>query len=335
MTIAADRLPERMRAAFIRATGGVDAIEVGELPLPQPGPTDVLVRMQASSVNHVDLFVRSGAYRTHTPFPFVIGRDLVGAVVAVGAGVDNFAIGDLVWCNSLGHDGRQGAYAEYAVVAAERLYRLPAGVPPQAAAAVAHTAATAYLGLVREARASAGQTLFLEGGGGGVGGAVLQMAKAMRLHIVTTAAADDQSWCLALGADAAFDYRRPDLYDAVRQACPDGVDLWWDASGHNRFAQCLPLLNCKARIVLMSGLKGRDAELPVGALYTRDITLCGFAISNASVADLACAARATNRLLAAGNLQSRIGATFHLSEAARAQEAMASGRIRGRIIVLP
>lgn len=335
MTIAAGELPERMRAAFIRATGGVDAIEAGELPLPQPGPTDVLVRMQASSVNHVDLFVRSGAYRTHTPFPFVIGRDLVGAVAALGPGVDNFAIGDLVWCNSLGHDGRQGAYAEYAVAAAERLYRVPPGVAPQAVAAVAHAAATAYLGLVREARASAGQTLLLEGGGGGVGSAVLQMAKAMGLRVVTSAAAEDQPWCLELGADTAFDYRRPDLYDAVREACPDGVDLWWDASGHNHFAQCLPLLNRKARIILMSGLTGRNAELPVGALYTRDITLCGFAISNASIADLADAARAINRLLAAGRLASRIGATFHLADAAKAQEAMASGRLRGRIIVLP
>ena len=71
-------IPKTMRAAFIRATGGIEQIEIGELPVPRVGPTDVLVRMEASVVNHVDLFVRSGAYRTHMPFPFVLGRDLVG-----------------------------------------------------------------------------------------------------------------------------------------------------------------------------------------------------------------------------------------------------------------
>lgn len=324
-----------MCAAFIRATGGLDRIEWGELPVPQPGPTDVLVRMQASSVNHVDLFVRSGAYRTWTPFPFVIGRDLVGQVAAVGAGVSAFAPGDAVWCNSLGHDGRQGAYAEYAVVPGDRLYPLPEGTVPENAAALAHTAATAHLGLVREARAGAGQTLFLEGGGGGVGSAVVQMASAAGLRVITSAAADDRDWCRELGADAVIDYRRTDLYDAVHQACPDGVDIWWDASGHNHFVQCLPLLNRRARIVLMSGLGGGSVELPVGQLYTKDITLCGFAISNATVGDLAQAAQAINRLLAAGRLRSRIGARFRLAEAAKAQQAMTSGQVRGRIIVLP
>lgn len=328
-------IPIRMRAAFIRATGGVDQIEIGELPVPQPGPTDVLVRMQASNVNHVDLFVRSGAYRTYTPFPFVIGRDLVGQVVALGAGVGSFAMGDAVWCNSLGHNGRQGAFSEFAVVAADRLYPLPEGVAPEDAAAVVHAAATAYLGLVREAKACAGQTIFLEGGGGAVGSAVLQMAHAMGLRVITSAAADDQDWCQRLGADTVFDYHRPDLYDAVRQTCQEGVDIWWDTSGHNNFNKCLPLLNRRARIVQMSGFGGANPDLPVGQLYTKDITLCGFAISNASVSDLADAALVINRLLAAGKLQPRIGTTFHLADSAQAHEAMASGRVRGRIVVIP
>ncbi len=114
-------IPKTMRAAFIRATGGVEQIEVGELPVPRPGPTDVLVRMAAGGLSHVDLFVRSGAYRTHTPFPFVIGRDLVGTVVEPGPGVASHKVGGRVWCNSLGYHGRQGALAEYAVVADDRL----------------------------------------------------------------------------------------------------------------------------------------------------------------------------------------------------------------------
>lgn len=108
-------------------------------------------RCEPREVNHVDLFVRSVAFPTHTSFLFVIGRDLVGTVVAAGPGAADFSVGRRVWCNSLGHDGRQGAFSEYAVVSAERLYPLPAGVAPEEAAALLHGAATAHIGLNREA----------------------------------------------------------------------------------------------------------------------------------------------------------------------------------------
>src|SRR5690606_23447447 len=114
-------VPESMPAAYITAYGGPEVIQVGRLPVPVPGPTDVLVHTELSAVNHVDTFVRSGSCATLTPFPFVIGRDLVGTVAATGPGVDGFTVGDRVWCNSLGHGGRQGSFAEYAVVAADRL----------------------------------------------------------------------------------------------------------------------------------------------------------------------------------------------------------------------
>lgn len=335
MTIIDPERPRDMRAAFIRETGGIDRIEVEVLPVPQCGPTDVLVRLTASAVNHVDLFVRSGAYRTHTPFPFVIGRDLVGTVVACGSGVDRFDPGDVVWCNSLGHGGRQGAWAEYAAVAADRLYMLPAGVDPVLAAAVLHTAATACLGLARVGRLLAGQTVLVEGAGGGVGSAVVQLARFMGARVVATASSADAAWCRSCGADRVFDYHREDLYEAVREAEPEGVDLWWDASGHNHFEAGLALLNRGAHVVVMAGLRGGSPVLPVGALYTRDITLHGFVISNATTGELAEAARVVNHLLADGRLQARIGATFHLDQAAQAQQAMADGHAGGRIIMLP
>lgn len=327
--------PETMRAAFIRQTGGIEAIQVGELPVPQPGPTDVLVRMQASDVNHVDLFVRSGAFATHTPFPFVIGRDLVGTVAAVGSGVASFSMGDRVWCNSLGYGGRQGAFAEYAVVPAERLYPLPGSIDPAEAAAVLHTGATAYIGLVREAGLRVGETILVEGAGGGVGSAIVQMASAMGAHVIATAAPRDEDWCRSCGAAVVFDYHRDDLYDQIRRAAPQGVDIWWDNSGRNDFMQCLPLLGLGGRAVIMSGLQGPDPTLPVGAMYTKEVTLHGFAISNASVSDLADAAAGVNYMLSTGQLRARIGQTFQLEDAAQAHEAMAFGGIRGRIVVLP
>ena len=122
-------LPETMRAACVERLGPPEAIAVGELAVPIPGPTDVLVAVELAAANPVDTFVRSGRYPTRVPFPFVVGRDLVGTVTGRGSGAP-FDVGERVWANSLGHDGRQGSFSAYAVVPADRCYRLPDGVDP-------------------------------------------------------------------------------------------------------------------------------------------------------------------------------------------------------------
>jgi len=112
--------------------------------VPSPGPTDVLVRVEMVAANPVDTFIRSGRYPTPTPFPFVVGRDLIGTIAAAGDG-SHFSAGDEVWCNSLGHEGRRGSFAEYAVAPQERCDRMPPGVDRAVLVAIAHPAATAYL----------------------------------------------------------------------------------------------------------------------------------------------------------------------------------------------
>ena len=323
-----------MRAAFVRELGGPENIEIGRLPIPVPGPTDVLVRMEASAVNHVDLFVRSAAYETPTPFPFVIGRDLVGTVEATGTGVAGFRRGERVWTNSLGHDGRQGAFAEYALVPADRLYRLPTGVAAEHAAPVLHVAATAYLGLARHAALRPGETVYVAGGAGGVGSMVIQLASIMGATVIASASADDTDRCRSLGAATVIDYAADDVNARIAQAAPDGVDVWWDNAGQHDFANLLPLMAPGGRVILVSGITA-ERVLPVGDVYTRDIRLLGFAISNASVTDLADAARVVNRLLSDGRLTARVGAAFSLDEAADAHRAQAAGSVRGRIVVLP
>ncbi|MEU4232498.1 NADPH:quinone reductase [Nonomuraea sp. NPDC026600] len=332
-----DSTPAVMTAAYITGHGPADGIRVGDLPVPVPGPTDVLVRTEALAANHVDTFVRSGAYRTHTPFPFIIGRDLVGTVAAVGAGVSGFQPGDPVWCNSLGHGGRQGSFAQYAIVPVERLYRLPKGVAPDTAVSVLHTAATAHIGLFREGRIRVGDTVFVNGAAGGVGSAVIQLAVAAGARVVATASERDTDWCLALGAHTVVDYRDPHVTKRIQDATPDGVDIFWDNSGENHIEATLPLLAQGGRIIVMAGLRSRPI-LPAGELYLRDISIRGFVISNASISDLQSAATTINGLLARDGLRTRIGATLSLSEAAEAhrlQESRGPDRVRGRIVVLP
>jgi NADPH:quinone reductase-like Zn-dependent oxidoreductase len=175
-----------MRAAFFGEPGPAEAIEVGELPVPVPGPTDVLVAVEVAVINPVDTLIRSGRWPTLMPLPFVTGRDLVGTVTAAGAG-SGFSPGDRVWSNSLGHAGRQGTCAEYAVVPGDRLYPLPGGAVATEAAAAFHSPATAFIGLHHRARARAGQTILVGGAAGGIGSALVRFASEAGLRVIATA----------------------------------------------------------------------------------------------------------------------------------------------------
>ncbi|MFD6752973.1 NADPH:quinone reductase [Micromonospora gifhornensis] len=322
-----------MRAAYIERPGPVTEIRYGDLPAPRPGPTDVLVDLVATTVNHVDTFVRSGAYPTPLPMPFVVGRDLVGRVVETGPGTAGFHPGDLVWCNSLGYDGRQGAAAEQAVVPVERLYRLPEGVAAATAVTVAHPGATAYLALFVHGRLRVGETVVVAGGGSNVGAALVAFAAAAGARVVATASPRDAEFCRRTGATEVLDHHAPGLADRLRAACPDGIDVYLDTSGHNDLETVVDLLALRGRIVLLAGARSRPV-LPVGALYMNDRSVIGFVISHASTAELAEAAAAVNRMLAAGRLAPRAVVPLPLSQVAEAHHMIEQGELRGRRAVI-
>lgn len=328
---ATSDIPATMRAAHLLRLGGPEEIRVGQLPVPHPGPTDVLVQVRASAVDHVDALIRSGAYPTPTPSPFVIGRDLVGTVVAAGAGAED-RIGQQVWSASLGHHGRQGAAAEYAVVPVDRLYSLPAGVDPLQTVALAHGATTAHLGLSREAELQAGETVLIGGAAGAVGSAAVQLAHAAGARVIATAAPADHDWIRSHGAEAVLDYHADDLATDLQRVAGDGVDIWWETSGHHDLDLATSLLRPGGRILLMAGIAA-TTPLPVGALYTRDARVLGFAHSNASAADLSAAAERINALLAAGTLRGRIDRVLPLEQAADAHRLLETGGLHGRILL--
>ncbi|MEU7301369.1 NADPH:quinone reductase [Streptomyces sp. NPDC007206] len=322
-----------MRAAYIEELGPPDVIRYGEIAPPRPGPTDVLVDVLATAVNPVDTFVRSGLFRTHVDFPFVVGRDLVGTVAETGPGVTGFRAGDRVWCNSLGHGGRQGAAAEQAVVAADRLYRLPEGVDPCAAVAVFHPAATAYLALFVHGRLHVGETVLVAGAAGNVGSALVTMAVRAGARVLATAAARDARYCAELGAAEVFDYRDPDLREKVRAAAPSGLDLYLDTAGVNDLETWVDLLALRGRVVLLAGPRTRPV-LPAGALYMNDRSVVGFVISHATPGELAEAAAYINDLLGRGVLRPRTIEVFPLSAAADVHARMEKGELHGRRAVL-
>lgn len=324
-----------MQAAYIDSVGSADDIRWGELPVPPPGPTDVLVRVEAVAVDPVDTFVRSGAYATPLPLPFVVGRDLVGEVVAAGPGAVGFTAGQRVWCNSLGHAGRQGACAQYATVAAERLYAAPHDITAEHLVAAAHPAASAWLALFRHGRLRAGESVYVGGGAGNVGGAAVALAAGAGARVVATARAEDATAVRELGAAEVLDYRAPDLGERLRRAAPDGYDVHLDTSGHGVLAESVELLALGGRLVAMAGLGGGASELPLGRLYTRDASIVGFAISNATTDDLARAAQGVVRLLRDTPWRPRIADRLPLSMASEAHRRLEAGEVRGRLILVP
>lgn len=322
------------RAAYIERIGPPEVIRVGTVPERALTPMEVRVAVIALAVNPVDAYIRSGWYPTAMPWPFIVGRDLVGTVVEIGSSVSGFTVGDTVWCNSLGHDGRQGAFAERVTVPAERLYHLPPAVDPVHAVAALHPAATAWLGLFRKAQLSLGETALIGGGAGNVGRAVIQMAAATGARVIATARPDDHAACRAAGASAVIDYRAPDLVEQVKAVAPDGVDVYWDTSGHNNLTQALSVLTHRGRLIVTAA-KHADARIPLRALYLRGIRVAGFVLSDAGVADLAAAAGVINDLLQQDQIAVRVSEVRPLDDTADIHQRIESGAVRGRIVVHP
>ena len=166
-----------MKAAYINQTGTHDVITYGDLPTPKPTRRQCLIKVAAVDVNPIDVYIRSGAIPVKLAFPFILGRDLAGTVVEIGASVKDFKVGDRVWATSQGADGRPGTFAEFAAVDYRWLHPIPEGVSDDDAVALSLVGVTAQLGLVRSANLKAGEVLFVNGGSGGIGSCVVQMAK--------------------------------------------------------------------------------------------------------------------------------------------------------------
>jgi NADPH2:quinone reductase len=194
-----------MNAAFIHQTGPPEAIVYGDLPLPQPAGTQVRVKVGAVALNPIDTYIRSGLVKMDLPSPFIVGCDLAGVVEATGPDARRFKVGDRVWGTNQGLMGRQGTFAEFAVVDDAFLYPTPSAVSDEAAAAIALVGITAHLGLVQNARLQSGETIFVNGGSGGVGSTVIQMARALGARVMATAGtAEKVSACRQLGADVVI-----------------------------------------------------------------------------------------------------------------------------------
>ncbi len=329
-----------MKAAFIHQPGPPESIVFGDLPKPGISPNQVLVRVGAVSVNPIDTYIRGGLIKLNLPQPFIPGCDLAGIVERVGASVKRFQPGDRVWGSNQGLLGRQGTFAEFAAVEEQWLYPTPEKVSDEDAAAISLVGLTARLGLQR-AQLRAGEILFINGGTGGVGSAVVQIAKAMGAQVITTAGTDEKvTQCRKLGADLALNYQTQDVDAAVRESAPSGVNVWWETLREPNFERTVPLLAMRGRMVVMAGREAKPL-FPVGPFYVKDCALLGFAMFNAPADEQRACAGDLNRWLAEGKLRARIDRVLPLAqtaEAHRLQEENTIGKkgtLAGKIVLKP
>jgi NADPH2:quinone reductase len=332
-----------MKAAFIDAPGSADAIRYGEVPTPVPDDGEVRVRVLAAALNPIDVYIRAGNVPTPGfPKPFISGCDLAGVVDTVGPRASRFRVGDRVWGSNQGLLGRQGTSAEFVCSGEEWLYPLPAGVSEQVAAAAALTGITAHLGLFRAANLQPGETVFVNGGTGGVGSMVVQMAKAVGAKVITTVgSAAKAEMCKKWGADRVLNYKTDDVSAGVREFTQGkGVQVWYETQREPDLVRIIDLMSARGRIVLIAGRQAKPI-FPVGPFYVRGLSMFGFAMFNATSVEQQRCADDINRWLAEGKLHPPIGKVFPLSEAAAAHRFLeentlhGAGTLVGKVVLVP
>lgn len=330
-----------MKAAYIQQTGSPENIIFGDLPTPTISDSQVLVKVAAVSVNPIDTYIRSGMVEQELPMPFILGCDLAGEVEAVGLKVTRFQPGDRVWGTNQGLLGRQGTFAEYAAVEEHWLYPTPEEVSDTDAAAIGMVGITAHLGTFRDAGLKMGEVLFVNGGTGGVGSCVIQMAKAIGARTIATAGSDEKMRaCRKLGASMAINYKTDDVSAAIRRFSPDGVNVWFETLREHDLKRSVEHLAMNGRIILMAG-SGSFPPLPVGDFYTRDAKILGFATFNSPPLEQRKCAAEINRWMARGRLRPRIDRILPLAEAATAHRLQeentlhGAGTISGKIVLTP
>ncbi|MBI3408406.1 MAG: NADPH:quinone reductase [Planctomycetes bacterium] len=331
-----------MKAAYLETTGPAEVIQFGNLPQPTPKAGEILVRVGAAALNPIDTYIRSGLVSMPLPKPFIPGCDLAGTVAEVGPGVKSFRPGDRVWGSNQGLLGRQGTFAEFACVGEEWIYPTPDNVKDQEAAASALVGITAHLGLFRCAHLKAGEIAFVNGGTGGVGAMVVQMAKAVGARVITTVGSPEKAdQCRRWGADLVLNYKTDDISARIKDYTKgQGVNVWYETQREPDFFKTMDLLAWRGRMIVMAGRQAQPL-FPVGAFYTKDLSLFGFAMFKATPVEQRECANDINRWQSEKKLHVQIGRTFPLAEAAAAHRFLEentlhkAGTLSGKVVVLP
>lgn len=347
-------IPTTMQAARITEHGGPEVLEVAEVPVPSTAPGEVLVRVGAVALNNTDLWTRAGAYgrpedrtalsgwRGPIDFPRIQGADVAGHVVAVGSAEDERLVGrrvvidpaiydtDGTDANPVGLMGseRDGGYAEYVSAPVERVHDVTDSELTDDQLATLPTAYGTALGMIERGRLQEGETVLVSGASGGVGIALIQLARARGARVVAISSGSKIDAVREAGAHSVVDRAR-DVVGQVRAAAPDGIDVVLDVVAGDLVGEGLPLLREGGRWVVAGALGGYGVDFDVRRLYLHNAQLIGSAMHTPAHFEL------LMDLARRSAVQPVIAAVFPLERAAEAQEELARRGHVGKIVLHP
>lgn len=339
-----------MKAVYFHKHGGPEVLEYGDLEDPKPGRGEVLLDVKATSINHLDLFVRRGAPGIRVQFPHIPGCDASGLVSAAGDGVEGFAAGDRVLVDPSITCGRcefcirgdatlcrtfkvlgehvRGASAERLVVPAVNLVRIPDDFSFEQAAAVPMVFVTAWRMLITRGRLRAGEDILILGAAAGVGTACIQIAKRAGARVFAAASGEKLPLCRELGADVVIDYNKEDFTKRIREETGKrGVDVCVDYIGKDTWVKSLRCLAQGGRLLTCGATSGYDPSTDLRHVFYRQLEVIGSTMGTRN--DLESALK----LIFAGEMKPVIGRVMELHETARAHELMEAREVLGKIVI--
>src|SRR5580658_1622706 len=322
-----------MKAIQVKQVGGPEAMELVELPVPQPKANEAVVKLAASGVNFIDVYFREGRYKA--PLPFVLGQEGAGVVTALGADVKSLKVGDRVaWSSIL------GSYAEYAAVPADRLVPVPSGVTDQQAAAAMLQGMTAHYLSHDSFPVKRGETALVHAAAGGVGLLLTQMAHNIGARVIATVSTDEKArLAREAGADEIILYTQTDFEaETKRLTGGKGVDVVYDSVGKTTFEKGLNILRPRGMMVLFGGSSGAVPPFDLiglsqkGSLFVTRPSLLHYI---ASREELVARSGAVFGMIAAGKLKLRIDHLYPLGEAQRAHRELEGRKTTGKLLLIP
>ncbi len=320
-----------MRAIVAERAGGPEVLELREAPVPEPAAGQLLVETAATGVNFIETYQRSGAYRVS--FPFTPGAEASGRVVAVGEGVEGFAVGELITTAEA-----RATYAERFAVRAERAVHVPDGIAADTAAALPLQGLTAHYLAVSAAQPQPGDTVLVHAGAGGVGLLLTQLLVRRGVRVVTTASTPEKrELSRGAGADEVIDYGG--FAERVRELTGgEGVAVVYDGVGRQTFDGSLQALRVRGELVLFGAASGPVPPFDLQRLNaggSLSVTRPSMGHFLRTPEERAGRYRELFEAIADGGLDVRIGARFPLAEAAEAHTALESRATTGKVILEP
>jgi len=327
-------LPERMRVVEISRHGPPDVLAAATRPMPVPGPDEVLIRVAAAGVNRPDCLQRRGLYPPPMGASDLPGLEVSGHVVMRGSNVRGLRFGDPVCALLSG-----GGYAEYCVAPASQCLPVPLNMGLVQAAALPETFFTVWANLFERGRLEADDIVLVHGGASGIGTTAIAMAKAFGARVFATAGSDAKTQlCESLGAERAINYRNENFADVIKTVTDGyGVDIVLDIVGGNYFQDNIRLLAPDGRLCVVGVLGGADAQLNLGRVLTKRLTITGSTLRARSPEEKGEIALALEEwiwpLLDAGKLTPVIQASFPLHQAAEAHRIMEANEAMGKLVL--